>query len=129
MLLMVSILVTITLLFGATIPGADNYVSLSQASLAEYQMGHYARAEQFIRKALDLAETTNDEYDVALSYSALGDIQQSERRFPDAERDYRDAISLLSRHRERDRGHAAAIAWRNLAGALTAAARYGPGLA
>jgi tetratricopeptide (TPR) repeat protein len=125
---MVSILVTITLLFGGTTPRADDdYARLRQASLAEYQMGHYARAEEFTRKALDLAETTNNEYDVALSYSALGDIRQAERRFPDAEREYRKAISLLSHHRERS--HDAAIVWRNLAAALTADARYSAALA
>jgi len=65
---MASILVTITLLFGGTIPRADDYVNLRLAGLAEYEVGHYAGAEEFIRKALDLAETINNEYEVALSY-------------------------------------------------------------
>jgi tetratricopeptide (TPR) repeat protein len=124
---MASILVIITLLFGGTVPPAADYVNLRQASLAEYQMGHFARAEELIHKALDLAETINDENDVALGYSALGDIRQMEKRFPDAERNYRKAISLLSHHRERS--HAAAIVWRNLAGILTAEGRYGEALA
>ena len=119
---MASILVTLTLLFGETIASADDYVSLRQAGLAEYEMGHYARAEEFIRKALVLTETLNNEYEVALSYSALGDIQQAKRRFADAERDYRKAISLLSHHRERS--HALATVWRNLAAAFTAERRY-----
>ena len=119
---MASILVTLTLLFGETIASADDYVSLRQAGLAEYEMGHYARAEELIRKALELAETINNEYEVALSYSALGDIQQAKRKFADAERDYRKAISLLSRHRESS--HALATVWRNLAAAFTAEGRY-----
>ncbi len=112
---MASILLTITLLFGGTIPRAVDYVSLRQAGLAEYEMGHYARAEEFIRKALVLTETIDNEYEVALSYSALGDIQQAKWEFADAERHYRKAISLLSHH-HRERSHALATVWRNLAG-------------
>ena len=120
---MASILVTITLLFGETIASADDYVSLRQAGLAEYEMGHYARAEEFIRKALVLTETIDNEYEVALSYSALGDIQQAKWEFADAERHYRKAISLLSHH-HRERSHALATVWRNLAAAFTAEGRY-----
>jgi len=57
----------------------------------------------------------------------LGEIQQAHRQFADAERDYRKAISLLSRHPERS--HALATVWRNLAAALTAQAHYGDDLA
>ena len=124
---MASVLLTITLLFGGTIPRANDYVSLRQAGLAEYEMGHYARAEEFIRKALVLTETINNDCEVALSYSALGDIQQAKRQFADAERDYRKAISLLSHHRERS--HALATVWRNLTAASTAEGRYGEALA
>ena len=124
---MPSLLVTITLLFGGTTPRSEDYVSLRQAGLAEYQMGHYVRAEELIRKALDLAEATNNEYEVALSYSALGDIEQANRQFSDAERDYRKAISLLNHHREHSRPLATAL--RNLAAVLTVEARYGEALA
>ena len=98
---MASILVTITLLFGETIASADDYVSLRQAGLAEYEMGHYARAEELIRKALELAETINNEYEVALSYSALGDVYQATVRFPEAERAYRKGVSILTGRPER----------------------------
>jgi tetratricopeptide (TPR) repeat protein len=124
---MVSILVTITLFFSGTNPSADEYVRLRQAGLAEYQMGQYAKSEESIRKALDLAQTINNEDDVALNYSVLGDIRQAERRLVDAEKDYRNAISLLSPHRESS--YAAAIVWRHLASALTADARYDEALA
>jgi tetratricopeptide (TPR) repeat protein len=122
-ILIILILAAQTLLFGRTVPRADDYVSLRQASLAEYQMGHYARAQELIRKALDLGVTNNNEYELTLSYSALGDILQAQRQFADAEQDYRNAISLLKHHPERSQ--AAATVWRNLAGTLTAEGRYG----
>jgi tetratricopeptide (TPR) repeat protein len=81
-----------------------------------------ARAEELIRKSLDLAETISDEYDVAICYLALADIQQAERQFAEAERDYRRAISLLSHHPEGS--HALATAWRHLAEALIKETRY-----
>jgi hypothetical protein len=39
-ILIIPILAAQTLLFGRTVPRADDYVSLRQASLAEYQMGN-----------------------------------------------------------------------------------------
>src|SRR5438034_11113273 len=95
---MASVLLTITLLFGRTIPGAEDCVSLREAGLAEYEMGHYALAEEFIRKALVLTETNNNDCEVARIYSASADIQQAKRQFANAERDCRKASSLLIHH-------------------------------
>ena len=81
---MVSILFTVTLLLGGSISEGDS-VRLRQAGLAEFRLGHYLKAEEFIRKAVDAAETTNDAYEAALGYSALGEIQHAERQFAEAE--------------------------------------------
>ena len=124
---MLSILVTITLFLAQDIPHSGDYLSLRQAAVTEYNMGKYLKAEELIRKALDSAQSSNNEYDEALSDSALGDILQAERRFAEAEREYRKAVSLLSQKREWT--HNAAIAWRNLASCLTAQAGYRQALA
>ena len=123
---MISRLATMILLFGGFMPHSDGYV-LRHAGLAEYQMGHYQKAEGLIRTALKLAEASNNKYDAALCYAALGDIRQAEMQFPEASRYYRRAISLLGQHREYS--HALAILWRNLAGSLTAETQYGEALA
>jgi tetratricopeptide (TPR) repeat protein len=120
---------TVILVLARVIPPSENsdYLNLRQDGVAEFRMGHYARAEELIRAALKFAETSNDEYAVAISYSALGDIRHAKTQFPEARRDYLRAISLLSHHRER--AHAVAILWRSVASALTGEARYGEALA
>jgi tetratricopeptide (TPR) repeat protein len=118
---MVSILFTMTLLIGGGISEGDSS-RLRQAGLAEFQLGHYLKAEELIRKAVDAAETTNDGYEAALGYSALAEIQHFERQFAQAEQNYRKAISLLGPHAERT--HEAAMAWSDLAATLTSEARY-----
>ncbi len=122
---MLSILMTITFFFGGEIPRPLDNASLRQAAVAEYRSGKYLKAEELIRKALELAQPLNNEneYDAALSYSVLGDILQAQKRFVDAERNYRKAISLFSHQRERT--HETAIVWRNLAAGLTTEAKYG----
>jgi tetratricopeptide (TPR) repeat protein len=124
---MLSILVSITLFFSGEIPRPDDNASLREAAFAAFQTGQYVRAEEISRRALDLAQLSGNEYDIALSYSALGDVLQAQRRFEEAERNYEKAISLLGDQRERARD--AAMVWRNLAGGLTAEARYREALA
>ena len=82
---MVSILFVMTLLLGGGISEGDSR-RLRQAGFAEFQLGHYLKAEEFIRKAVDAAETTNDAYEAALGYSLLGEIQHAERQFAQAEK-------------------------------------------
>jgi tetratricopeptide (TPR) repeat protein len=128
---MLSILVSIALFIGGETPVATSRptdsTGLLQAGTAEYQRGHYARAEELIRKALDLAQPSDDEYGAALNYSALGNVLQAEGRLADAGQNYRKAISLLGH--DRRQAHAAAIVWRNLASALTTGTRYAEALA
>src|SRR5262249_32892944 len=57
-----------------------------------------------------------DEYNIALAYSAFGDITQAQSRLSEAEQAYRKAISILSQKPEYTR--ALAIVWRNLASAF-----------
>ena len=123
---MVSILFTVTLLLGGSISEGDS-VRLRQAGVAEFQLGHYLKAEEFIRKAVDAAETTNDASEAALGYSALGEIQHAERQFAEAEQNYRKAISLLGPNAERS--HEAAVVWEDLAATLISEARYDDALA
>jgi tetratricopeptide (TPR) repeat protein len=113
---MTYVLLVITFLFAGINAFADDYVQLRRDALAEYDKGHYTQAEALIRKSLDWAQGTKDEYNVALIYSAFGDISQAQLRFPEAEQAYRKAISILSEKPEYDR--ALAIVWRNLASAL-----------
>ncbi len=113
---MTYVLLVITFLFAGINAFADDHVQLRRAGLAEYEKGHYTQAEALIRKALNWAQGTKDEYAVALNYSALGDISQAQTRFPEAEQAYRKAISFC---RENRNIMALAIVWRNLASSLT----------
>jgi tetratricopeptide (TPR) repeat protein len=124
---MLSILVSITLLLSGEIHRVDDNAGLREAAFAAFQTGQYLTAEELSHRALDLAQLSGNEYDMALSYSALGDVLQAERRLAEAERNYGKAISLLGHQRER--AHDAAIVWRSLAAGLTAEARYREALA
>src|SRR5262245_29775921 len=123
---MVSIIFTVTLLLGGGISGGDSS-RLRQAGFAEFQLGHYVKAEELIRKAVDAAETTNDAYEAALGYSALGETQHAERQFAEAEQNYRKAISLLGANAEHS--YEAALVWQDLAATLISEARYDDALA
>lgn len=109
------ILITITLLL------SGDYNSLRKAAIAEYEAGHYLRAEALIRTALESARAANDEYAEGLSHSHLGDALQSENRLLDAAREYREALAIFT---QSGSSHAAAIVWRNLASNLTARGQY-----
>jgi tetratricopeptide (TPR) repeat protein len=109
------ILIALTLLSG-------EYTSLRRASLLELLAGHYIQAEVLARTAIESARSHHDPYAAALSYSDLGDALQAQGRFLEAEREYRDAISILNQQSERS--HATAIVWRSLASDLTSEKRY-----
>jgi len=110
------------LVLGVRAVQTDDYLSLRKATLAEYEMGRFSQAEALAHKALRSAEKMNDEYAIAGSYSALGDIYQAQLRFADAERAYQRAISILTPRPEHS--HALAVLWRNMAAVLTAQMRY-----
>jgi len=116
------ILLTLMLVLGFCAGQTDEYMSLRQATLAEYEMGRLSQAEALAHKALRSAEKMNDEYSIAASYSALGDIYQAQLRFADAERATQRAISILTPRVEHS--HALAVLWRNKAAVLTAQMRY-----
>jgi tetratricopeptide (TPR) repeat protein len=103
----------------------DAGFSLRQAAIAEYRSGHYPQAESLLKQALDVA--ANNPYELAITYSELGDTYQEEMRFQEAEEVYRASISILLR--QPDRGHALAIVWRHLGSALTAETDYREALA
>ena len=109
------ILIALSLLSG-------EYTSLRRASLLELLAGHYIQAEVLARTAIESARSHDDQYAEALSYSDLGDALQAQGRFLEAEREYRDAISILNQQSERS--HATAIVWRSLASDLTSEKRY-----
>jgi tetratricopeptide (TPR) repeat protein len=116
------ILLTMMFVFGGLAEHNEEYLNLRKASLAEYEMGRFPQAETLAQQALLSAEKANDQYGVAIAYSALGNIYQAQSRFVDAERIYQKAISklnLLSEHT-----HALAILWRSVSTTLTAQIRY-----
>jgi len=100
---------------------------LRRQALNEYRVGHYSQAELLLTRALEATQQTSNEYEVALIYAALGDTYQEELRLQKAEQLYRKSISIFLRQPERS--HALAIAWRNLASALTAETDYREALA
>jgi tetratricopeptide (TPR) repeat protein len=110
------LLLVIAFLFAGITAFADDYVQLRREGIAEYEKGQYTQAETLIRKSLDWAQGTKDDYVVALNYSTLGDIGQAQLRLPEAEQSYRKAMAVLSQTPEHDR--ARAILWRNLASTL-----------
>lgn len=95
---------------------------LRREALNEYRLGHYSQAELLLNRVLEAAEQTSNEDEIALIYSALGNTYQEEMRFQEAEQLYRKSISILLR--EPDQSRVLAIAWRNLASALTAETDY-----
>src|SRR5215468_5519061 len=110
------------------VAGQDNAgTDLQQQALIEYRLGHYPQAELVLNRALEAAQQTSNEYEIALTYSALGNVYQQEMRFQEAEQMYRKSISILLR--EPGRSHVLAIAWRNLASARTAETDYRGALA
>src|SRR5215467_6889510 len=119
---MTNVLLVIFLLFAGTNAFAADYVQLRHEGVAEYEKGHFTQAETLIRKSLDWALATKDDYTIALNYSTLGDINQAQSQFPEAEAAYRKAIFIISKKPEDYR--ALAVLWRNLASALTSQSRY-----
>src|SRR5215475_8313304 len=119
---MTNVLLVIFFLFAGTNAFATDYVQLRRDGLAEYEKGHYAQAETLIRKSLDWALATKDDFTIALNYSTLGDISQAQSHLPEAEQAYRKAIFIISQKPENYR--VLAILWRNLASALTSQSRY-----
>ena len=109
------ILIAVTLLSG-------NYRTLRKASVSELLAGHYLEAEVLARTAMESARSHDDQYAEALSYSDLGDALQAQGRFREAEREYRNAISIWNQ--QSGHSHAAAIIWRSLASDLTSEKRY-----
>jgi len=85
-------------LFAGAIASAQETDStrIREAGVSEYRSGHYAQAEGLLRRALAMAIKGNDQYGVALGYSALGDLYQATVRFREAEESYRKSISILS---------------------------------
>ena len=116
------ILVTLSFLFRLSAFAQDDDRSLREAGVREYLAGHFTEAEGLLRRSLAAAQTADDTYSAALSYSALGDVYQIQSRYPEAETAFRNAISALG-YRS-DWSHALAITWRNLGSALTAQGRY-----
>jgi tetratricopeptide (TPR) repeat protein len=117
------ILVTVLNIAAQDNAGTD----LRKEALIEYRLGHHSQAELLLNRALEAAQQTSNEYEVAIIYSALGDTYQEELRFQEAEQLYRKSISILLRQPERS--HALAIMWRNLASALTGETDYQGALA
>jgi tetratricopeptide (TPR) repeat protein len=119
---MTNLLLVIIFLFAGTNAFATDYAQLRREGLAEYENGHYTQAETLIRKSLDWAQATKDDYTIALNYSTLGDISLAQSRVPEAEQAYRKAIFIISQKNENYRVRA--ILWRNLASALTSQSRF-----
>jgi tetratricopeptide (TPR) repeat protein len=120
-------LVTLSFLFHLSAFGQnDDDFSLRRAGMTEYLAGHFTDSEALLRRSLDVAQTANNTYGAALSYSALGDVYQSQYRLSEAESAFRNAISALGDRPEWS--HALAITWRNLGSVLTAQGRYNEAL-
>jgi tetratricopeptide (TPR) repeat protein len=69
--------------------------SLKKEGIAEFRIGHLARAETLLTQALDSARRQNDDQEIANTWSGLGDIYTNEERFSEAERAYQKALSIL----------------------------------
>jgi len=117
------VFVTVLYVAGQNNAGAD----LREQAVIEYRLGHYPQAEHLLNRVLEAAQQTGNEYDIALIYSALANTYQEEMRFQEAEQLYRKSISILLRKPEASL--VLAIAWRNLASALTAETDYPGALA
>src|SRR5215831_17098046 len=115
-------LVTLSFLFHLSAFAQDDDFSLRQAGMTEYLAGHFTDAEALLRRSLAAAQTANNTYSAALSYSALGDVYQIQSRLSEAEAAFRSSISALGDRPEWS--HALAITWRNLGSVLTAEGRY-----
>src|SRR5262245_6799811 len=116
------VLMTLSFLFHLAAFAQDDDFSLRRAGMTEYRRGHFTDAEALLRRSLVAAQTKNDRYSAALSYSALGDVYQIQSRLSEAEGAFRNAISALGDRPERS--HALAITWRNLGSVLSAQGRY-----
>ena len=115
-------LVTLSFLFHLSAFAQDDDFSLRRAGMTEYLAGHFFEAEALLRRSLAAAQTANNTYGAALSYSALGDVYGIQSRLSEAEGAFRNAISALGDRPEWS--HARAITWRNLGSVLTAKGRY-----
>jgi tetratricopeptide (TPR) repeat protein len=105
------------------VAGQDNAATdLRKQALIESRLGHYPQAELLLNRALEAAQQISNEYEIALIYSVLADIDQEEMRLQEAEQLYRKSVSILLGQPERS--HALAITWRNLASTLTAKTDY-----
>jgi tetratricopeptide (TPR) repeat protein len=114
-------LLTLSFLFHLSFAQDDDF-SLRRAGMTEYLAGHFVEAEALLRRSLTAAQTANNIYGAALSYSALGDVYQIQSRLSEAEEAFHNAISALGDRPEWS--HALAITWRNLGSVLTAQGRY-----
>src|SRR5262249_17637365 len=105
-----------------TLGQSDDYIALRKQGVSEYSARHIREAQVLLEKALEGAQRANSSYEVALTYSALGDVYQEQIRFEEAEQLYRKGIAILLR--ERGGSHALAIMWRNLAAAMIGETHY-----
>jgi len=122
------ILATCMFLIGLTaFSQKEDHTRLRKDALNEYRSKHYAQAEGLLEAAIGAAQKANNQFEVALALSALGDVYQEELRFGEAEQLYRKSISILLP--QPTQSHALAIVWRNLASVLIAKTEYEEALA
>jgi hypothetical protein len=87
---MARILVTLLFLFHLAAFTQDDDFSLRRAGVTEYLAGHFGDADTLLRRSVVAAQTANNSYGAALSYSALGDVYQIRGRLSEAEGAFRN---------------------------------------
>jgi tetratricopeptide (TPR) repeat protein len=83
--------------------------------------GHYGKAETLLRGALEVAQHRRDDYAVAEAQGNLGAVYQNEERMIEAERAYREALSIFRRIPDTD--YETAVVLRNLGSVYSARRR------
>src|SRR5262245_65653464 len=66
-------------------------------AIEEYAQGHFGEAETLFLHALHLAETKRDEYSHALRLSGLGEANQNQGHYKEAQLAYRSSLSMHKR--------------------------------
>lgn len=86
--------------------------ALRSGGRAEYWAGHFEKAETLLRRALEAAQRSRDDYTVATVQSDLGTLYHSEERLIEAEQAYKKELSILKRMQGQNYG--TAVVLRNL---------------
>ena len=92
-LLLFCIFAAVRTVYGQT----PDYAVLRSTGLVEFSAGHFEKAEILLRRALEVAQRSNDDYGVAALHHELGAVYENEERRIEAEAAYAQALSIFRR--------------------------------